>query len=153
MPCVVDGPMPIRMIAPPKKEKVVHCDWLPIIWKQHEEDTINGRTMCAHLEATLDCMTNRAIRSMASLVKTYVKQLFIDLAIVIGDPDKRVVAEPSACLGLWRFDHIDVSLCPGWPDRFEAEAKLLGQPRDVIRASVALGLSSAELETLLAEAE
>ena len=68
VPSLVDGPLPIRMVAPPKREKVVNCDWMPIIWNQHDEEiNINGEKMCAQLEATLDCMTSRPIRSLAGL--------------------------------------------------------------------------------------
>jgi hypothetical protein len=153
IPSLVEGPMPIRMVAPPKREKVVNCDWLPIIWKQLEEEHSKGRKLCAHLEATLDCMTSRTIRSMACLVKKYLHILSVDVAVVIGKPVDQAEAEPGACLGLWRFNHIDVSVCPQMPDRFAAEAKFQGQSPDVIRASVAMGLSSGELKTLIAEAQ
>lgn len=46
--------MPVRMLAPPKKEFTVHCDSLPISWKKREGD---GKKQCPHLEVTLDCMT------------------------------------------------------------------------------------------------
>jgi hypothetical protein len=122
VPSLVDGPMPIRMLAPPKREKVVNCDWMPISWNQHEEEIdANGTTMCPILEVTLDCMTSRAIRSMAGLVKKYLYTLSIDVAIVIGTPQNQSVVEPSACLGLWRFDHIDLSQCPHLPDRYSVD--------------------------------
>lgn len=144
--------MPIRMVAPPKREKVVNCDWMPIIWNQRDEemDATTGNRLCAQLEATLDCMTSRAIRSMAGLVKRYLHILSIDVAVVIAKPDGVEEDEPSACLGLWRFNHIDVSECPQLPDRYKVEAH--SQPEaDVLRASQAIGaLSAGDLEELTA---
>jgi hypothetical protein len=135
------------MVAPPKKEKVVNCDYLPISWKLHEEQNIEGGKLHSHLEATLDCMTSRAIRSMASLVKRYLHVLAIDIAVVVAAPDNQSEPEPSACLGLWRFNHIDVSMCPHLPDRYENE-----ESPDAARASVALGLSPTDVQMLQAEA-
>ena len=40
VPSLVDGPLPIRLVAPPKKEKVVNCDWMPIIWRQSDEEYV-----------------------------------------------------------------------------------------------------------------
>lgn len=145
--------MPIRMVAPPKREKVVNCAWLPIIWNQYEEESVKGNKLCAHLEATLDCMTSRTIRSMASLVKTYLSAISIDVAVTIAAPDNQTEGEPSACLGLWRFNHIDVSACPQLPDRFVAEAKSHGQSPGAVRATLAMGLSYGDLERLQAEAQ
>jgi Protein ENHANCED DISEASE RESISTANCE 2, C-terminal len=147
IPSVVDGPLPIRMVAPPKKETVVNCDYLPISWKLHKEQDIEGGKLHSHLEATLDCMTSRAIRSMASLVKRYLHVLAVDIAVVVAAPDKQSELEPSACLGLWRFDHIDISMCPNLPDRYANE-----ESPDAVRASVALGLSPTDAKMLQAQA-
>lgn len=176
IPSLVDGPAPIRLVAPPKKEKVVHCNYLPIYWKRHQGDGLQPI-----LIATLDCMSNRAMRSMASLVKRYLSSLSVDVAIMIGKPNNQEEPEPSAyvdrkqntnsmrerrfqsvdsssltcilsfqfiltrCLGMWRFDHIDVSLCPKLPDRFESEAKKCGKTPGILRASCILGLSTTDL--------
>jgi 16S rRNA G527 N7-methylase RsmG len=147
--------MPIRMVAPPKREKVVNCDWMPILWNQRDEeiDAATGQRLCAQLEATLDCMTSRAIRSMAGLVKRYLHILSVDVAVVIAKPDgAEVEDEPSACLGLWRFNHIDVSQCPHLPDRFVVETD--SQPEaDVLRVSRAIGaLSAVDPEELTSHA-
>ena len=146
IPSLVDGPMPIRMMAPPKREKVVNCDWMPIIWNQRDEEiSPDGNILCPILEATLDCMTSRPIRSMAGLVKKYLHLLSVDAAIVIGTPERQVEPEPSACLGLWRFNHIDISLCPHLPDRYQVEVKSnssgdedLAIAADIQRASIAI---------------
>jgi hypothetical protein len=132
IPSLVDGPMPIRVMAPPKREKVVHCDWMPITWNQHEEEIDSkGNVLYPVLEAVLDCMTSRAIRSMAGLVKKYLHMLSIDVAVVIGTPDGQSEIEPSACLGMWRFHHIEISNSPQLPDRYIKEEKfLIGNDQD-----------------------
>jgi len=53
-PSLVEGPMPIRIVLPPKGEKVVQCEYLPISWQKQPGD---GKKLCPHLEATIDCMT------------------------------------------------------------------------------------------------
>ena len=149
IPSLVDGPLPIRMLAPPKREKVVNCDWMPIVWNQHDKEIGPDGTILMYpvLEATLDCMTSRPIRSMAGLVKKYLHLLSIDAAIVIGTPENHPEPEPSACLGLWRFNHIDISLCPLLPDRYHAQVKCntndknnedLVMAADIQRASIAI---------------
>ena len=153
IPSLVDGPMPIRMVAPPKREKVVQCDFLPIIWKQlNEGKSADGQKTSAHLEATLDCMTHGAIRAMASLVKKYLQKLAVDVALVISNPDGQEEPEPSACLGLCRLNHIDVSMAPTLPDRFASESKGPYSP-DVYRASKAMGLSQKQLKELAVEVQ
>jgi hypothetical protein len=165
VPSLVDGPLPVRMLAPPKREKVINCDWMPIIWNQHDEETDEtGKILCAQLEATLDCMTSRPIRSMAGLVKKYLHMLSIDVAVVIAKPDhtmKENTDEPSACLGIWRFHHIDISQCPQLPDRYVVEAAAMSQQHhdddppvssDMLRVSQAIGaLSAADLEQVQLE--
>lgn len=146
IPSVVEGPLPIRIVAPPKKEMVVNCDVLPISWVITEEEIVNGKKLCAHLEATLDCITSMPIRSMACLVKRYLNRLAIDLAVVVAKPEKQKEEEPSACLGLWRFNHIDVSMCPQMPSRFESS-----ESSDVMRVSKAMGLTTDELNSLREE--
>jgi hypothetical protein len=54
IPSVVEGPMPVRMLAPPKKEIVIHGSVLQIEWNSLEGD---GKKQCPHLEAILDCMS------------------------------------------------------------------------------------------------
>ena len=54
IPSLVEGPMPVKMIAPPKKEISLHCDRLQLAWKSLEGD---GNKLCPHLEVTLDCLS------------------------------------------------------------------------------------------------
>lgn len=93
IPSLVDGPMPIRMVAPPKKERVVHCDYLPITWKKHED---GGHKLRPHIEATLDCLSSKAIRSMSCLVRKYLRKLSIDVAVVVAKPQDQTEPEPTA---------------------------------------------------------
>jgi hypothetical protein len=86
---------------------------------------------------------------MAGIVKKHLSSLAIDVAVTISKPDGQVEDEPQACLGLWRFDHIDVDSCPELPDRHEIEAKNQGQSSDVFRASKIMEqLSTAETRSL-----
>lgn len=151
IPSLAEGPRAMSLLAPPKKERLVHCETLPITWRQHGACIKDGRKLYPHLEATLDCMTNRAVRSLTCMVKRYLHALSVDVAVVIAKPEEQEESEPSACLGLWRFDHINIYECPTLPDRFAAEASSIGQSPDLIRASLALGLSPEEANELTSE--
>lgn len=83
---------------------------------------------------------------MAGIVKNNLKLLKIDVAVVISKPYGQKEDEPIACLGLWRFDHIDVSGCPKLPDRWSLEAKKQGQSSDFIRASRIMQVPMIDLE-------
>jgi Protein ENHANCED DISEASE RESISTANCE 2, C-terminal len=160
IPSVVDGPLAVRVLAPPKREICVSCALLPVSWRSYEAevDAATGRKLAPTLEITLDCTSNRAMRSMAGILKRNLQSLAIDVAIVIQKPDEKDEDEPQACLAMWRFNHIDVSKCPTFPDRFEYEAKVhmaqettspLHHP-DVMRASKIVLISTEELEVLAA---
>jgi hypothetical protein len=148
IPSVVDGPLAVRMLAPPKKEKVVQHSYLPVSWTKHPPKTVNGRKLCAALESELDCLSSRTIRGMAGIVKKHMASVSIDIGVTIGKPDGINEDEPQACLGLWRFDRIDVSSCLTMPDRFSIEAKEQGQSPDVIRASKIMNLSKEEIQEM-----
>jgi hypothetical protein len=160
IPSVVDGPLAVRILAPPKREICVSCALLPVSWRSYEAevDAATGRKLAPTLEITLDCTSNRAMRSMAGILKRNLQSLAIDVAIVIQKPDEHDEEEPQACLAMWRFNHIDVSKCPTFPDRFEYEANVrmeqettspLHHP-DVMRASKIVPISTEELEALAA---
>ena len=86
--------MPIRMAAPAKRERPVHNpDLIPVFWRKLQDD---GHRQRAHLEATLDCLSGKAIRSMASLVKRFLVKLSIDCAILVNKPEDQTEPEPSA---------------------------------------------------------
>jgi hypothetical protein len=148
IPSVVDGPLAVRMLAPPKREKIIQHSYLPVSWAKHPPKTVNGRKLCVALESELDCLSSRTIRGMAGIVKKHMASVSIDIAVTIGKPDGESEDEPQACLGMWRFDHIDVSSCPTMPDRFSIEAKEQGQSPDVIRASKVMQLSREEIQEM-----
>ena len=136
IPSIVDGPLAVKVLAPPKKEMLLNCAFLPVSWRQYaSETTSKGRKLCPALEVTLDCLSNRAMRSMAGIVKRNLQRLSIDMAAVIGKPITQEEDEPQACLGLWRLDHVDIASCPQFPHRFAKEASKTGQDPDVFRAA------------------
>jgi hypothetical protein len=137
IPSLVEGPLPVRVLFPPKTEMVVHGNNLPISWRQ-ENETVCDRKSCAHLEATLDCMSNKGIRAATSLVKKYLRSVSVDIAFVIGaaSPSDDANAELTACLGLLRLDHIDVEQCPTLPDRYKNDTN--SESVDARRASLIL---------------
>lgn len=147
IPSLVEGPLACRVLAPPKKEKTIQCAFLSVSWSKHPPATVKGRKLCAAIKCELDCLSSRTIRGMAGIVKKHLHLLTVDVAVTISKPDGQAEEEPQACLGLWRFDHIDVASCPKLPDRFEFEAKK-GQPPDVLKATHIMQLTNAEFQSL-----
>ena len=144
LPCLVDGPLPIKIMAPPKKELTVSCASLPSKWKFHNKTTLeDGTVLHPVLEMEIDVISNSAIRSISAMLKRYIKMIALDLALVIQTPDGQTKQEPEACLGLWRFDHIDIMTCPPLPQRVERQ--------DVHRASQFVHLSEEELAAMKEE--
>lgn len=151
IPSVVDGPLAVRLLAPPKRETIVSCSILPIKWRKFEANYKDGRYLHPALEVELDCLSNRAMRVMAGILKRNLKSLSIDIAVVISKPADQEQEEPQACIGMWRFNFIDVSACPHFPDRFamnESSNSLLRNNPDVARASTIMRISAQELEDL-----
>jgi hypothetical protein len=146
---VVEAPRVVKMLAPPKREKVVHNEYISVAWKTHNQETTkSGRKLCSVLEATLDCVSKRAIRSMAGIVKNHLVRLSLDVAAVITKPEGQLEEEPHACIGLWRFNHIDVTTAPTLPDRYEEVAESVGHSPDLIRASQLVSLSHADIASI-----
>lgn len=147
IPSIVDAPFAVKLVAPAKAEKTVHCDYVKVDWKKYEkEETSSGRKLCIALEATLDLMSTSFIRSAASLVKNNLKLLTVDVAIVISKPDTQEEEEHMACIGCWRFSHVDIKTCPHMPDRYVAEAQAHNVDPSVFRASVVMGVKPTELQ-------
>lgn len=132
---MVDGPAPIRYMAPPKTPVTIASESLPSCWKKHRtEFDSNGKTVLHPcLEAEYDLMANRAMRSVAALVKRYMVSMVGDVAVLIEKPYLQEEEEPRACVGMCRFDRIDVKTCPTMPPRKE-EGETAEQ-RDMFRAS------------------
>lgn len=121
IPELIEAPYAIRLLTTKDAELQIHYDgWLETKYFSHHDD--NG---CPLWEVNIDFLGNSAIRSMASLVKRCLTGIKADFALVISNPD-----EPEAILGLWRFDHVNVSHYPTLPDRFDA----VEESADVARA-------------------
>jgi hypothetical protein len=151
IPSLAEGPLAVKVLAPPKKETLLNCSLLPVSWQQYDpETTSKGRKMCSAIEVTLDCVSARPMRAMAGIVKRNLQYLSVDMATVIGKPAGQAdnEGELEACLGLWRMDHIDISACPQFPDRLANEASRKGQDPDVLRATKLVHMTNSELEEL-----
>jgi hypothetical protein len=154
IPSLAEGPLAVKVMAPPKKETLLNCSLLPVSWQQYDpETTSEGQKLCSAIEVTLDCVSARPMRAMAGLVKRNLQYLSVDMATVIGKPagQEDDESELEACLGLWRMDHIDISACPQFPDRLANEASRKGQDPDVLRATKLVSMTSSELEELAAQ--
>ena len=151
LPCLVDGPLPIRIIAPPKKEITVQGQTLPTKWIKHAAKTCaDGTILQPCLELEVDIISNSTLRSVSGILRNYIKGISLDLAIIVGSPG--LVNDPEelgACLGLWRFDHIDIDRCPRLPRRDAFSSPL---EADIRRASQVVHLSPQELATIAEEA-
>jgi hypothetical protein len=79
------------------------------------------------------------------MLKRYIRLIALDLAVVIHTPDGQTEQEPEACLGLWRFDHIDVLTCPPLSTRQDQRRD------DMYRASRFMRLSEEELAVIQEE--
>jgi hypothetical protein len=158
IPSLVEGPLAIRILAPPKREFLISCDALPVHWRSYEAeiDPKTGRRLAPALQIELDCVSNRIMRGMAGILKRHFESVAIDVAVVVQKPDGQEEDEPQACLGMWRFNHIDVSKCPSFPDRFEYESEVRAARErasplldpDVMRASKIVKMSLSEVEVL-----
>ncbi|CAB9504181.1 Protein of unknown function (DUF1336) [Seminavis robusta] len=139
LPVLVDGPGPIRFVAPAKKTFTVVRPTLPCTWKQHDavKDADGNITQHCCLELVGDVMVDRGMRTAAVLVKRYLGSIVGDCALLLEKPDDQKEEEPRACLGLCRFDRIVVESCPDMPPR-EDEDKT-EEERDMRRASMFMG--------------
>lgn len=149
LPYVVDGPLPIRVLAPPKREMTVHCDMLPTKWRQSGGTTrSDGRYLYPCLELDLDLMANKMMRGFSSLVNRHLHRISVDVAFVINKPDMQQEDEPSACLGMGRFDRVDVSECPNLPERLGQSVRA-----DTIRATMLLQQTEMDIQSVRQELE
>ena len=156
IPAVVEGPMAVKILAPPKKERVIHGQVISLDWKKYDKevDPVSGQPLQPLISVTVDCVSNSAIRKMANIVKKYLASLTLDLALVISAPPNCVNSdadEHKACLGLFRFEKVDVSSCPNFPtdesDQSKGDEKWSSEMEaDLLRASVLCGMSSCELK-------
>jgi hypothetical protein len=144
LPYVVDGPYPIKILSPPKKEVTINCALLPTKWHQHEGETrTDGRYLYPCLELELDLMATKVMRGFASLVKRYLSKMLVDVAVTIDKPDLQQEEELSACIGMWRFDKVDISHCPNLPNRLSGRSSVQA---DTIRASILMQQTELDLQ-------
>mmetsp|Transcript_14237 Transcript_14237/g.41775 ORF Transcript_14237/g.41775 Transcript_14237/m.41775 type:complete len:729 (-) Transcript_14237:38-2224(-) len=121
-PSLVDGPLPIRMLAPPKKEITVKCETVPTTWHFLDETVNNdGSVNAALVEVDLDLLESKTVRKMASVVRSQTARITVDCALVISKPIDSQNDEPSALLGMWRLDKVDMDGCAVLPPKTESE--------------------------------
>lgn len=145
--------MPVRIIAPPKRELTIHSSSLPTKWTRHDIETMDdGRKLKPCIEVEFDIVSNKTLRSVTSMLTRYISSISLDLALIVDKPTPESEDEPSACLAMWRFDHIDVANCPKMPPRTVedepiscCEASTAELRADVRRASTIANISAAEL--------
>lgn len=90
----------------------------------------------------MDFVGNGGIRGMASIVKRYLSKMSIDFALIISKEN-----EPEGVLGVWRFDHIDISRYPPLPSRYEDQQINADEKRASILAEEATKqISAATME-------
>ena len=130
---VIDGPWVVRSLSPQKGEIVFDFnDWLKLSWHKEDEriDRVTGKKRAAMLSVDIDSMGDSVARKVLSLVQGSIQKVKLDCAAIISKPTQSTVEEPSACIGLWRMDRIDMhqtSLLPEKDERLllkEASAKL-----------------------------
>ena len=136
---LVDGPGPIKFVSPPKKTIQVVRPCLPATWTKHpsQKDKNGNITQHCCFELDGDLMFERGMRTGAALIKRYLGKIVGDCALLIEKPYLQEEEEPRACLGMCRFDRIDIAACPEFPPRLD-EGKTV-EERDMFRASVLTG--------------
>ena len=148
IPSLADGPLPMRILAPAKKERLLHGDSVTLTWVKHnrEEDGGTGQVLEPFMECQVDCLSNPSLRSAAGMFKKYLPKLVMDGAACIGPTQESSEPEPEACLAMWRWNHIDLKTCPPFPSRFERTSI----DPDVVQASKLVRMSTAEVREILA---
>jgi len=117
MSSLITGPLLIRKLNPPPARRRVHSDKTVCTWHKVDECVgSKGQTHAAIFEVDVDLVTNKTIRRLSSIVKRNVKKMVTDTAFFVEKPPHEENEEPSACLGAWRMDHVDLACCPELPE-------------------------------------
>lgn len=118
IPCLVDGPLAIRLIKPKPMEVCVHTDKHPAFWTDVDMsiDSFTNKTSQMVMEVDIDFISNRSYRKLFSLVRPHMPSLTIDVAFVASKPKNSTIEEPSVCLGIWRIDKVDFERCAVFPE-------------------------------------
>lgn len=137
IPCIVDGPRIVRMLAPPVKEKTVSSALLPVSWCKHSGNDQQKPV----IEVELDLMSNKATRAIVNIARKNLSLITVDLAVMIDKPDGQKEDEVTACLGMWRWQEIDITTCPVLPTRSV-------EVNDIRRASQIMNISEEEMAAI-----
>jgi hypothetical protein len=118
IPCLVDGPLAIRLIKPKPMELSVHTDKHPAVWTDVNMsiDPFTNKTSQMVVEVDIDFISDRSYRKLFSLVRPHMRSLTIDVAFVASKPKNSTIEEPSVCLGIWRIDKVDFERCAVFPE-------------------------------------
>jgi hypothetical protein len=118
IPCLVDGPLAIRLIKPKPMELRVHTDKHPAVWTDVNMsiDPFTNKTSQMVVEVDIDFISDRSYRKLFSLVRPHMRSLTIDVAFVASKPKNSTIEEPSVCLGIWRIDKVDFERCAVFPE-------------------------------------
>jgi len=117
LPCIVECPSAVRIIAPAKKELIGRAALLPSVSWYRQDETVDkfGEKRCALMEATADMSQTAFCRSVARIIRRNIESVSIDVAWVIDKPELQKEYEPACCLGMCKMDHVDISRAPILP--------------------------------------
>eukprot|EP00546_Thalassionema_frauenfeldii_P003357 CAMPEP_0178935054 /NCGR_PEP_ID=MMETSP0786-20121207/24280_1 /TAXON_ID=186022 /ORGANISM="Thalassionema frauenfeldii, Strain CCMP 1798" /LENGTH=681 /DNA_ID=CAMNT_0020613055 /DNA_START=296 /DNA_END=2340 /DNA_ORIENTATION=+ len=128
---LVNGPMPIRLLAPPAgQEMLVAQQHRGISTKWIDHPRRDNLKPC--LEIEVDLVSSNPLRQLSLLCKRYVKTVQLDLALMLSDTatngavkhsvnDGNTRKESNVYFGFWRFDYIDIDTFSGLPERKTSE--------------------------------
>ena len=119
IPCLVDGPLPKRLLKPKPIEVNVHGPRHPTLWIDLPKiiDPISHKPSHAIVECDIDFISEKSFRKVLNMVRPHMWSIKIDFALIISKPKLSEIEEPSACLGLWRIDKVDFESCAVFPER------------------------------------
>jgi len=118
LPVVVSAPRAIMLFVPKKKEMTIRCRSIPTNFVKHpRKELADGSELCPCLELEIDI--RNTFSRMTSMVRGYFKSGALDGAFVISEPTDPPTdnVEPTACLGFFQLNRIDVDRCPYLPER------------------------------------
>jgi len=119
IPCLVDGPLPIRLLKPKPIEVKVHGPRHPTLWIDVPKivDPISHKPSHAIVECDIDFISKKSFRKVLNMVCPHMWSITIGIAIIISKPKLSEIEEPSACLGLRRIDKVDFERYAVFPER------------------------------------
>ena len=140
LPCLVDGPYIIKVMAPAEKEVTIAGGRVGATWHKYDEsvDHQSGKKRAALLEVDCDLISNPGVRKICNIVLGQVKNVRIDCAMIVEKPYLSEEKEPAACLGLWRMDKVDMNDSPLVPQK--EEEQLLREMSVILNADDLAGL-------------